>query len=96
MDEERFLGPGDAAVVLDLPWGRTGLAICYDLRFPELLRRYALDGARLIILPAEWPHPAASTGGRCCERGPSRTNVLWRRATAWGPQMPAAFLARPP
>ena len=41
----------------ELPWGCAGLAICYDLRFPELFRRYALEGARLLILPAAWPHP---------------------------------------
>ncbi len=57
MDEHRFLAPGQARALHDLPWGCTGLAICYDLRFPELFRRYALDGARLIVLPAEWPHP---------------------------------------
>ena len=33
------------------------MAICYDLRFPELFRHYALQGARLILLPAEWPNP---------------------------------------
>jgi len=57
MDEEKYLTPGDAAVLVDTPWGKTGLTICYDLRFPELFRRYALDGARLILVPAEWPHP---------------------------------------
>ncbi len=57
MDEEQYLGPGDAPSLADLPWGKTGLAICYDLRFPELFRRYALADARLILLPSEWPHP---------------------------------------
>jgi predicted amidohydrolase len=57
MDEEQYLGAGDAPVLTAAPWGKTGLAICYDLRFPELLRRYALDGAQLLLLPAEWPHP---------------------------------------
>lgn len=57
MQEEQYLQPGDALGAVDLPWGRAGLAICYDLRFPELFRRYALDGARLLILPAEWPNP---------------------------------------
>lgn len=57
MDEEKYLAPGEEVVSLDLPWGRTGLAICYDLRFPELFRRYALGGARLMLIPAEWPHP---------------------------------------
>lgn len=57
MDEEKYLAPGEQRVCLDLPWGKTGLAICYDLRFPELLRSYALTGARLLLIPAEWPHP---------------------------------------
>ncbi len=57
MDEPDFLHPGDAPLLLDLPWGRTATAICYDLRFPELFRRYALDGAHLTVIPAQWPHP---------------------------------------
>jgi len=57
MDEEKHLAPGEETVTLDLPWGKSGLAICYDLRFPELFRGYALAGARLMLLPAEWPHP---------------------------------------
>lgn len=55
MDEDRWLAPGDSPVSVEADWGRTGLAICYDLRFPELFRLYALGGARLVLLPAEWP-----------------------------------------
>ncbi|MFN3334014.1 MAG: carbon-nitrogen family hydrolase [Caldilinea sp.] len=57
MEEEKYLAPGQALVHSDLPWGRAGLAICYDLRFPEMFRRYALAGAQLMLIPAEWPHP---------------------------------------
>lgn len=57
MDEDQYLTAGDRPAVVELPWGKTGLAICYDLRFPELFRHYALAGANLICLPAEWPHP---------------------------------------
>ena len=57
MAEEKYLAPGEAGAMHELPWGCAGLAICYDLRFPELFRRYALEGARLLILPAAWPHP---------------------------------------
>ncbi len=57
MREERYLQPGEKPLVLDLPWGKTGVAICYDLRFPELFRAYALAGAVLTIIPAQWPHP---------------------------------------
>lgn len=55
-DEEKYLQEGDAPVSLDMPWGKTGVAICYDLRFPELFRRYSVqDDVRVIIIPAEWP-----------------------------------------
>ena len=57
MDEDLWLDPGDHPTLAKLPWGSAGFAICYDLRFPELFRDYALRGARLIILPAQWPHP---------------------------------------
>ncbi len=57
MHEERYLHAGYAPLMLNLPWGKTALAICYDLRFPELFRYYALHGATLTIIPAQWPHP---------------------------------------
>jgi omega-amidase len=57
MEEDRYLTAGQMAPVFDLPWGKSAIAICYDLRFPELFRRYALAGARIIFLPAEWPYP---------------------------------------
>lgn len=57
LDEHLYLAGGDRLGLVELPWGPTGLAICYDLRFPEIFRRYALDGARLILMPAEWPNP---------------------------------------
>jgi predicted amidohydrolase len=55
MEEDRWLQPGAAPLIMDLPWGTTGMAICYDLRFPELFRRYAVQGAKVIVMPAEWP-----------------------------------------
>jgi len=55
MGEARAFTGGQAPLNLELPWGRTGLAICYDLRFPEMFRRYGVEGARLVLLPAAWP-----------------------------------------
>lgn len=57
MQEDQYLSPGDALCCVDAPWGKIGLAICYDLRFPELFRAYALAGAAMVIIPAQWPHP---------------------------------------
>lgn len=55
MGEVEHMAPGPALPTFDLPWGCTALAICYDLRFPELWRSYTEAGARFILIPAEWP-----------------------------------------
>ncbi len=57
MAEDDYLTGGNGRALIETNWGKTGLAICYDLRFPELFRAYALDGAKIIFLPAEWPYP---------------------------------------
>ena len=44
--------PGREAVVANLPFGRMGLAVCYDLRFPQLFREEALAGAEMLTVPA--------------------------------------------
>jgi len=55
MAEDRWLTGGDHLQSVETAWGKTGLAVCYDLRFPELFRRYALSGACAVALSAEWP-----------------------------------------
>lgn len=55
LDEPKWLAAGDALNLVEAEWGVTGLGICYDLRFTEMWRKYALNGARLFLLPAEWP-----------------------------------------
>ncbi|MBI6545149.1 MAG: carbon-nitrogen family hydrolase [Cyanobacteria bacterium NC_groundwater_1444_Ag_S-0.65um_54_12] len=57
MKEDRYLVAGNGLAIADLGWCRAGLAICYDLRFPELFRLLASSGAAIILLPAQWPHP---------------------------------------
>ncbi len=57
MGEDRFLGAGDRTLTVPTSIGRLGVAICYDLRFPELFRKLALEGAEILCLPAEWPKP---------------------------------------
>lgn len=57
MDEDQFLTAGERLTLVDTGWAKAGLGICYDLRFPELFRAYALAGAEILFLPSEWPHP---------------------------------------
>jgi predicted amidohydrolase len=44
--------PGETAIVAQMPWGRIGLTICYDLRFPALYRALAEAGARVLTVPS--------------------------------------------
>lgn len=57
MDEEKHLQPGGKIGRTTLDGESAGLMICYDIRFPELARTLALQGAKLLIVPAEWPNP---------------------------------------
>jgi predicted amidohydrolase len=50
--ESRSYRPGESAVLHDLPWGRLGLTICYDLRFPSLYRALAEAGASFLAVPS--------------------------------------------
>jgi predicted amidohydrolase len=50
--ESRNFRPGELAVLADLPWGRLGLTVCYDLRFPSLYRALGEAGASFLTVPA--------------------------------------------
>ncbi len=50
--ESNTVAGGDRAVTADLPWGRVGLTICYDLRFPQLYRALAKKGASFLTVPS--------------------------------------------
>jgi predicted amidohydrolase len=65
-DRERFwFTPGESpAPVVATRHGSIGLAVCYDLEFPELTRGLALQGAEIIALPTNWPHDDAPPDGR--------------------------------
>ncbi len=54
--ESRHYRPGAAARLADLPWGKIGLTICYDLRFPALYRHLARAGADFIAAPSAFTH----------------------------------------
>ncbi|MDX1524046.1 MAG: carbon-nitrogen family hydrolase, partial [Anaerolineae bacterium] len=57
MGEDQYLAPGQELVTVETPWGQSGLSVCYDLRFTEMFRTYALSGVNVVYVPAEWPHP---------------------------------------
>lgn len=55
--ESAGVRPGNAAAIADLTWGRLGLTICYDLRFPQLFRALAKAGASVIAVPSAFTVP---------------------------------------
>ena len=52
--ESETLTPGDSSTVFDTEYGKMGVAICFDVRFPELIRKMALEGAKIVFLPASF------------------------------------------
>jgi predicted amidohydrolase len=50
--ESKIIAAGERPVVAETPWGGLGLSVCYDVRFPELYRALAAEGARVVVVPA--------------------------------------------
>jgi len=57
MSEEKHLVAGNHIGQFELEGIHAGMMICYDIRFPELTRKLALGGAKVLFIPAEWPKP---------------------------------------
>ena len=57
LGEDKAFDSGDNWLLAETSIGKLGVIICYDLRFPELSRRLALEGAAVICVPAQWPKP---------------------------------------
>jgi omega-amidase len=55
--EQEHVAAGNSLCIVEAPWGKTALSVCYDIRFPELFRSYALKGAKITLSPAAFPHP---------------------------------------
>jgi nitrilase len=55
--ESANIAPGSTVVTVETPAGRVGLSVCYDIRFPELYRRMAAEGASWFVVPAAFTVP---------------------------------------
>lgn len=58
--ESAAYAPGDHAVLADTPWGKLGLTICYDVRFPDLYQSLSDAGAALLAIPAAFTVPTGA------------------------------------
>ena len=74
--ERTLMSSGDDLVVIDTPLGRTGLATCYDLRFPEMFRGLVDAGADAFLLCSGWPTPRIEHW-RVLARARAIENLSW-------------------
>jgi predicted amidohydrolase len=88
--ESRTIAPGETkAVIARLPDVALGLAICYDLRFPELFRRLALDGAEALTMPAAFTLHTGKDHWEPLVRARAIENTCYVAAAAqWGTHHP--------
>lgn len=82
--ESDTIEPGDDLVVIDTPFGRLGLAICYDLRFPELFRGLTIQGAEVIALPAAFTAITGKAHWEVLVRARAIENLAYVVASAQG------------
>ncbi len=81
-DEAKTIEPGNRVVVVDSPFGRIGLAICYDLRFPELFR--AMKDVDIIVLPSAFTETTGKMHWEVLVRARAIENLAYVIASAQG------------
>lgn len=57
MGEDKNFCPGSNVQIFETEFGPMGVVICYDLRFPEIFRKLAILGAKVIFVPSQFPNP---------------------------------------
>ncbi|WP_026354086.1 carbon-nitrogen hydrolase family protein [Massilia niastensis] len=81
-DEARTIVPGETVGSFDAPFGRVGLSVCYDLRFPELYR--AMGECALIVVPAAFTHTTGLAHWEVLLRARAIENQCYVLASAQG------------
>ena len=84
--ESNSYRPGEQAVLCDLPWGRLGLTICYDLRFPALYRALAEAGATMLTIPSAFTQQTGEAHWHVLIRARAIENGCFVFAAAQGGQ----------
>jgi nitrilase len=80
--EENTIEPGDSVMAIDTPFGRIGLSICYDLRFPELFR--AMGEVDMIVLPSAFTETTGKAHWETLVRARAIENICYVVASAQG------------
>ena len=80
--ESKIFTKGKKIVTAKLPWGKIGMSICYDLRFPDLYRKLCLKGANMISIPAAFTRPTGKSHWRTLIRARAIENLSFIFAPA--------------
>ena len=76
--------PGTQPVVVDTPFGRLGMSVCYDLRFPELYRRLSEAGAQILVVPSAFTEITGKAHWEVLLRARAIENLCYVVAAAQG------------
>jgi len=82
--ESKTLEAGNQVIVVDTPFGKIGLAICYDLRFPELFRQLVIQGAEIIVVPSAFTAITGKAHWEVLLRARALENLCYVIASAQG------------
>jgi deaminated glutathione amidase len=80
--ESNAYRPGDRTVVVEIPWGRLGMSVCYDVRFPHLYRALAQSGADFLTVPSVFTVPTGNAHWRVLLRARAIENGCFVLAPA--------------
>lgn len=91
--ESKVLSPGSHATVVETKFAKIGVAICYDMRFPELIRRMTLEGAEVIFVPAAFNMTTGPAHWHTIARARALDNQLYMALCSPARNVEASYIA---
>ncbi|MDQ2985948.1 MAG: carbon-nitrogen hydrolase family protein [Armatimonadota bacterium] len=91
---DRFVVPGSDLPIFEVDGARVAIAICYDVRVPELSRCYALSGADIICVITNWPESAEASSDIMCPARAMENHVFVIAADRVGEEKGYRFIGR--
>lgn len=90
--ESEILSPGDKATVIDTEYGKIGVAICFDVRFPEFFGKMSSEGAKLVVLPAAFSKKTGEDHWEFSLRGRALDNQIYLAAASPARDMESSYI----
>lgn len=82
--ESKYTKAGEDVVNFNTPWGKIGLAVCYDLRFPEIFRKHVEQGCEILIMPAAFTYKTGKQHWEVLIKARAIENLCYFVASAQG------------